>query len=328
MQIRTADENDIPAIVGLLKESLGESLMPKSEAYWLWKHVQNPFGKSPVLVCEENEKLIGVRAFMRWQWRHNGKIYSTVRAVDTATHPQHQGKGIFKKLTLSLVDRCTTEGDDFVFNTPNDQSKPGYLKMGWVEAGRLPVVLGIRRPLKMMLNILKSPKNLEQALPIEDELNYYLQHPTVHSLLTSSMSLRIQTNLSVDYLKWRYQDVPVVRYVALGQEESGELTGLIIGRVKQSRLGRELRIAECFLRTGNSFNKLCERLRNFIALSGVDYCTVSGLSTPEQQKMTGWFHIKMRLGPSVTIRSLSLNDLGILQNFSQWSPSLGDLELF
>src|SRR5688572_13844447 len=100
MQIREATELDIPIIVDLLKLSLGESLMPKSEAYWRWKHVENPFGASPVLLCFEDDMLIGVRAFMRWQWFHNGKIQTAVRAVDTATHPAHQGKGIFKKLTL------------------------------------------------------------------------------------------------------------------------------------------------------------------------------------------------------------------------------------
>jgi N-acetylglutamate synthase-like GNAT family acetyltransferase len=50
MEIRPAHENDIPAIVELLKLSLGESLMPKSEAFWRWKHIDNPFGKSPVIL--------------------------------------------------------------------------------------------------------------------------------------------------------------------------------------------------------------------------------------------------------------------------------------
>ena len=127
MEVREATEEDIPAIVNLLKQSLGESLMPKSEKYWRWKHLENPFGKSPVLLCWEGKTLIGVRAFLRWEWALQGKVIRAVRAVDTATHPDYQGKGIFKKLTLSLVDTCTKAGDKFVFNTPNKQSKPGYL---------------------------------------------------------------------------------------------------------------------------------------------------------------------------------------------------------
>src|SRR5688500_12323348 len=117
MEIREATEADIPAIVALLKISLGENLMPKSDRYWRWKHLENPFGPSPVLLCWEGGNLIGVRAFMRWRWMWEQKNYHAVRAVDTATHPGHQGKGIFKRLTLSLVERCRHE-DHFVFNTP------------------------------------------------------------------------------------------------------------------------------------------------------------------------------------------------------------------
>src|SRR5688572_3667570 len=141
MLIREATEADIPAIVELLKISLGESLMPKSEAFWKWKHIDNPFGKSPVLVAEENGQLIGVRAFMQWEWQYQNKIYKAVRAVDTATHPQHQGKGIFKKLTLELVEQCKAKGVDFIFNTPNKSSKPGYLSMGWMSNGKLKIYM-------------------------------------------------------------------------------------------------------------------------------------------------------------------------------------------
>ncbi len=99
LQIRTAVEEDKPSIINLLRESLGESTIPKSESLWTWKHELNPFGKSFVMVAEENEMIIGVRAFMQWHFERRGKLYYAIRAVDTATHPAYQGKGIFKKLT-------------------------------------------------------------------------------------------------------------------------------------------------------------------------------------------------------------------------------------
>ncbi len=39
------------------------------------------------------------------------------------------------------------DGVDVVFNTPNDQSRPGYLKMGWSEVGRVPVAVRLRSAL-------------------------------------------------------------------------------------------------------------------------------------------------------------------------------------
>lgn len=149
MQLRPADPKDKSAIIDLLKKSLGESTIPKSEALWNWKHEQNPFGPSYILLAEENNMLVGLRAFMQWEWQWKGKIYKAIRAVDTATHPDYQGKGIFKKLTLQQIEICRQQGISFVFNTPNNQSKPGYLKMGWIEQGKLPLKFKLLRPLSL-----------------------------------------------------------------------------------------------------------------------------------------------------------------------------------
>ncbi len=329
MEIRTATEADIPAIVDLLKLSLGEGLMPKSVEYWNWKHRLNPFGESPVLTCWEQGILIGVRAFMRWEWAGNGKTYKALRAVDTATHPDHQGKGIFKKLTLSLVDQATKSGDDFVFNTPNHQSKPGYLKMGWEEAGKLPIAFSLQRPMNVLRHVMR-PRAEKNVLAISSSIDYYLDHPLLPNLIDDHMHAHgnLRTQLSVSYLKWRYRDVPVAKYVAIGEEESSALTGLLIGRIKPSQLGNELRITDCFLKPDRDLRDFVKKVSAFKKENAVDYSTISGVSDGLQKSMVGRLSLKRSLGPTVTIRSLSLTDLGILQKFSQWSPSLGDLELF
>jgi GNAT superfamily N-acetyltransferase len=99
MLIRKSTETDIPAIVVLLKKSLGETSSPKTVDYWFWKHIHNPFGESMVLLALKNGQLIGVRAMMRWNWQRGTDTFNTLRAVDTVTHPDHQGKGIFSFLT-------------------------------------------------------------------------------------------------------------------------------------------------------------------------------------------------------------------------------------
>ena len=59
-------------------------------------------------------------------------IHRAVRAVDTITAPEARGRGVFTRFTLAILSNEITRDDDvsFVFNTPNDQSRPGYLKMG------------------------------------------------------------------------------------------------------------------------------------------------------------------------------------------------------
>src|SRR2546425_1227972 len=65
---------------------------------------------------------------------------------EPATDPAYQGRGIFSGLTLHAIDELTREGLHFIFNTPNDQSLPGYLKMGWQIVGKLPVSARPRAP--------------------------------------------------------------------------------------------------------------------------------------------------------------------------------------
>src|SRR5687767_6957749 len=95
--------------------------------FFAWKHEQGPFGASPAWVALDGERLAGFRTFLRWEFNHpDGRIRRGVRAVDTATHPDYQGRGIFRDLTLQALDHLRADGVDFVFNTPNAQSLPGY----------------------------------------------------------------------------------------------------------------------------------------------------------------------------------------------------------
>jgi len=40
-------------MIELLKKKPGEGLIPKSEALWTWKHEENPFGASFVLLAKK-----------------------------------------------------------------------------------------------------------------------------------------------------------------------------------------------------------------------------------------------------------------------------------
>jgi GNAT superfamily N-acetyltransferase len=84
--------------------------------------------------------------WLRWRFVATGRRWDAVRAVDTATHPEYQGRGIFRRLTTSSLDAAARGGRRHVFNTPNEQSRPGYLKMGWEEVGKLPSAVRFRSP--------------------------------------------------------------------------------------------------------------------------------------------------------------------------------------
>ncbi|MBT1709597.1 GNAT family N-acetyltransferase [Fulvivirgaceae bacterium PWU5] len=329
MIIREATEGDIPSIVALLKISLGESLMPKSEAYWRWKHQDNPFGASLVMLSCEGDTLVGLRAFMRWQWKADGQLLDAVRPVDTATHPQYQRRGIFSKLTQAALEQSRQRGYHFVYNTPNKSSKPGYLKMGWSEAGKLPIDLRAVRPVSMACNVL----SLRRTTPVagnDHSLAGYLEHPGLEALLKQQDRFhpaQIVTAHTPRSLAWRYRDVPVARYFACGVTRGNTLDALVFYRIKPSKAGNEFRITDVFLSDQADTKQVRRAIAEKVALHRADYVTISGVHARGmvQGLLTGR---GMKIGPTVVVRDLGGDTTARLHDFQAWAPSVGDLELF
>ncbi len=318
MNIRSSNTSDIPNIIQLLKASLGESLMPKSETYWQWKHIDNPFGTSPVWVAEENGQLIGVRAFMQWQWQKDSKTFRAIRAVDTATDPKHQGKGIFKKLTLGLLEQCKAEGIDMVYNTPNHQSKPGYLKMGWEEVGKLPIQLSIKKPLQIVKAKINKARET-RFLTLEDkdkEVKYDLKSCLTEFNFSFAATPCWKTNFNLAYLNWRYAAIPNIPYYGHYNEKAA-----VIFRLKSGALGVEFRVCDVFGEETAVKNLLSELYYN----CEFDYMSINGFSPI---KLPGILKKNLPLGPDVTIRTLAQEDLNEFKKFNNWQPGLGDLEVF
>lgn len=118
---------DIDEINRLLGLSLGKH---HSNELFLWKHLENPFGKSLGLLALVDGKIVGVKMFMKWNLERDGKTIKALRPVDTVIDQDYRGNGIFKKLTLIGLEKFKARYD-IIFNTPNLNSLPGNLKMGW-----------------------------------------------------------------------------------------------------------------------------------------------------------------------------------------------------
>lgn len=310
MEITLARHNDLPEMITLLKSSLGEQLMPKSEELFLWKHEKNPFGTSKTFLAKEKDKIIGLRTLMPWCWERGNEKIQAVRAVDTATDPLYQGKGIFKKLTLYALQVSKDEGVDMVFNTPNPVSMAGYLKMGWEVAGRVSIYVG---PGSIF------PKKWHNEI-VDDMQNYY----PVSSFSTVQTSKDyFHTSITPDYLKWRFQECPVVKYGALIKEDFG-----FVFRLKKVNNFAEFRICEIWSNPASSAQR---GLRSSLGscIKKLKPIVITSAPSPLFEKkpllqMLGPF----RRGPITTVRPVSLTNMDNFINFKNWRPSIGSLELF
>jgi hypothetical protein len=308
MEFRQSNEQDKHAIIELLKSSLGETSSPKNLHYWIWKHEQNPFGKSQLLICEGDNRISGVRAMMPWIWQLGQKQFKAYRAVDTATHPADQGKGIFKKLTLAMLGELHHNAGDFIFNTPNSQSLPGYLKMDWQKWGRIPVSIV---PIFFTSAASAQPQSATTNIDLTASLCSAWNEACVKKGT-------LFTPKSPAYLKWRYLENPVISYRVYVDEDI-----FLAAYIKKHRFFNELRIAECI--TVSQPGLMKSRIKGFLSsLLQHNKAAVITLSKDAGKCLSG-LCFTLPVGPLLTTRLL--NTSLQIPNLKNWSPSLGDLEL-
>ncbi len=297
--IRDADEADIATVVTLAGAALGWRSDEPNEALFRWKHLDNPAGVSPMWVAQIDGEVVGFRTFLRWRFRRPGDVEAVdaVRAVDTATHPDHQGRGVFSMLTRHAVAALTDGGTGFVFNTPNAQSRPGYLKMGWVEAGSVPIRARLRRPWRLR----GARKSADKwSLPTASGSPVEVVVPG----LTTVGERGIATERSGDYLAWRYGFEPL-HYRGFDHDE-----GQAVFRLRRRGGATECTVCEHV----GSGAVLAELLRH----SGADYLVAA------RSGVSGGLPVPWA-GPMLTTRDLAES---APKSVADFAFALGDIELF
>lgn len=339
LEVRPATADDTRQIVQLMKLSLGEGKIPRSEAYWSWKHLQNPFGESPVLLATTGGMLVGLRVFMRWEWESAGRPVRAVRAVDTATHPHWQGRGIFSRLTRALVEQMRDDGVSFIYNTPNAQSRPGYLRMGWSDVGRTAPWIRPLRPVDAVRDWLRARRvGSATSEPGEDStaghaVTHLLEEPGLAPFLAGrgGEDARLRTRITPAYLRWRYHDVPGFVYRA-AWEIRGDGGAVLIWRVKGQGPVRELRVCDLLVGRGSSSLRLAgELLRHVVRNSAAHYVSaLAAAGTLERGALLrAAFLPAPRVGPILTAMPLHVAP-GVpdVTDLSSWRATVGDLEIF
>lgn len=309
VDVRPMVDDDLDQVLLLLQASLGWVPDDQFEAFFRWKHHANPAGRSPAWVAIHAGEIVGFRAFLRWRFLLDGSPLEAVRAVDTATRPDWQGRGLFRRLTEHGITELAALGVQAIFNTPNSQSRPGYLRMGWEVVGRVPVRI---RPVRLqalpLLPRARVPADRWCDAPVAaDTVGPAIDALPERLLVAEGAGLR--TDRTRAHLHWRYGFAPL-GYQVVTLDDRAEV-GAAFFRVRRRGPIREATICDVFApdsRTGR-------RLRRLVAnRSGADVV----VSVPEH---ASW----PRVGPTLTWRRVAPIPPPPLRH---WRLSLGDLELF
>lgn len=330
----------MPAVLELLTASLaGGPTGERSAGFFAWKHRRNPFGESPGLVAEAPDgRLAGVRLFLRWQWQDGaGRVVRAVRPVDTATHPDFQGRGIFRTLTRRLLEQVDGEAE-LVFNTPNGNSLPGYLKMGWRELGRVPIALRVARPAAFARGaraaLARRPGRvgpLRCELPTAAEWfgrpDARLPELLAERARADAADPRLKTVRTAEYLAWRYGAAPGLDYRVVTVERGGELVGLAFGRPRRRGPLAEFTLAELIVRPGD--RAAAAGLLRAAAGAGCDHAATHlapGTEAADAALRAGYLTAP-RAGMTLAARTPG-GPLPEGRSLTDWRFGLGDLEVF
>jgi GNAT superfamily N-acetyltransferase len=320
--VRKATEADRDEIIQLCRASLGWRDGDPNEQLFAWKHDDNAFGASPSWVAvDATAGIVGLRVFMRWRFREpSGSTFTAVRAVDTATHPDWQGKGIFRRLTLGAIPDLRADGVDVIFNTPNDKSRPGYLKMGWSQVGRVPV--GVRPTSVRSLSTMARARTAADLWSESTDLGLdagavFADVDGVERLLSRcGPADRITTDRTGDYLRWRYSFAPLrYRVVLLGDRLE---EGVVVVRLRRRGPALECAVCDLIVPSGASARGA---MASIASTSAADYL----LRCSGPADVLDGFVPAPQLGPILTWRPICRTGAPHMRDLCL---SLGDVELF
>ena len=323
LAVRRYTDDDEPAVLGLLQTSLGWLADEHHTAFFRWKHRDNPFGPSPAWVALDGARIVGLRVLLRWEFDRSDGPARAVRAVDTATDPAYQGRGIFSGLTLHAIEDLTREGVHFIFNTPNDQSRPGYLKMGWQVVGRLPVSARPRSPAALARMARARTAADLWSTPTDaglDAVEALSDAPALDALLASQPGAGgLRTRRTTAVIRWRYTGFPPLAYrVLLRGSRLDE--GFAVFRLRRRGQALEAVVGDVLVPDGD--RRVTAALLGAVPrAAGADYAIRLGADGAAR---AGYVPLP-RQGPVLTWRAITDTTLPPLES---WRLTLGDVELF
>jgi GNAT superfamily N-acetyltransferase len=333
--LRALEDADVPAAAALMTASLGAAPGGVDrEALFRWKHLANPFGRSIAFVAELDGEIVGLRTFMRWRFARSGQggEVLAVRAVDTATSPLVQRRGVFSRLTTRALDAAESEGVAFVFNTPNERSLPGYLKLGWHRLADRKLRARVRRPDRLIRaaasrdlgsGAATAPPTGSQLVPVEE---FFADPASVAPFARAQPAPgRLSTPRWEGYLRWRYVAGPLP-YAGLA--EGSPPAAVAIVRLRGRGSLREAIVCEAVCEPGAE-SALRRLLARVPSAAGADHAVThvdDGWPAARVLSRAGYLPLP-RVGMHFVVRTVSPTRPDPLEDAS-WGLTLGDLELF
>ena len=118
--------DQLAAYSGLLNAAFGTSKF--GEPGLAWRYRDNPAGGVVGADAWDGERLAAHYVTCPLEARIDGRVVRGLLSLNTATHPDYQGQGLFTKLAEAAYAQGAADGYSFVIGVANANSTPGFLR--------------------------------------------------------------------------------------------------------------------------------------------------------------------------------------------------------
>ncbi|MDO5157209.1 MAG: GNAT family N-acetyltransferase [Eubacteriales bacterium] len=105
------------------------------------RYIENPYEDLLMCIAEDEGRIVANYSVVPIKICVNGEIHKAALSLNTMTHPQYEGKGLFVRLASSLYDYMDTLGYAMVCGFPNNLSNGIFCaKLGWKDIYEIPTM--------------------------------------------------------------------------------------------------------------------------------------------------------------------------------------------
>lgn len=250
MKIRMFNERqDVNNFLDLYENSFGE---PMSKNYFSWKYINNPFkaDQVPIIVAEENNKIVGARPFQATRIMINREIIHTLQPCDTIVHPKFRREGLFTQMNEFAIKEFQKSSYKILYNFPNKNSFQGYLKQDWQVISKIAWHWKILNPERVLSTVFdnhvlqKAGRLVSLLLRHKSRLSKFPEQNITISFTNDLSDLerifnewkskdKIYTIRDEKYLDWRFRFHPEKEYSFIVSHVRGKPKGYFIFSIEE-----------------------------------------------------------------------------------------------
>ena len=253
LKIRNYKPGDQTQIIQLFQQVFRKP-MGKTESikHWNWEYKNNPNNQIHAFLAFDVDRLVGYYAVIPIKMKIKDKVYITSLSLDTMTHKDYRGQGLFPTLATKLYNKLGETGISITYGFPNGNSIYGFIKkLEWFEISNVPIyalplnfISLINRFIKLkafskffgtvfnfIFNLFLKKKKPPNHIQIEKIKEFDERFDEFWELVKNEILIGVIRDSK--YLNWRYFQKPEEKYNGLVIKDNGVLKGYIILKIEE-----------------------------------------------------------------------------------------------